>query len=171
MAIIIGTAGPDGLYGTDDPDLIQALAESDIVYGFGGADRIEGGEGDDVLYGGAGDDLVYGGSGNDTLIEDDESSSDRLYGEDGDDRIQYFTIGGVVAYQVELDGGAGADVIEYYAAGTADRAILNGGTGNDIITALGSDHVAIDAGADSTWSRSSSMAATMTSSSAAGPTI
>ena len=62
---LVGTDGPDQLYG-DDLD--------DVLIGKRGKDRLDGGKGNDVLHGGRGDDVLIGAMG-----------ADELHGGRGDD--------------------------------------------------------------------------------------
>ncbi len=149
-----GTAGADVLNGEslndtidggDGSDTIDGGAGDDQLYGgdesvLGAGDRILGGNGDDMLRGGAGSDTLEGGDGKDLLYGD--SGDDRLEGGAGDDRLEggdgrdYLTDNVGSDY---LSGGAGDDVLssnwgyQDLAAGTT----LDGGSGNDTITAGG----------------------------------
>ena len=76
IATIVGTNGPDRLFGTPADDVIAAL---------GGRDRVHGGEGDDVVCGGPDRDRLYGGRGHDTLRG--QARQDILVGRSGDDRL------------------------------------------------------------------------------------
>ena len=147
---IAGTAGDDVINGTAGPDVIAAGNGNDQVWGHGGDDVIcggagndvlQGGDGDDVLDGGAGDDILdggvggccgpgnggddalHGGPGNDELHTSDfPTDGNRLYGEQGDDRL--FVWSGGWAY-----GGNGDDAIRQFSS----DAYLDGGNGNDDI--------------------------------------
>src|SRR5205085_161775 len=55
---ILGTFGPDELYGTPGRDHICGRFGNDTIYGGRGSDVIEGGEGADTIYGGRGRDLI-----------------------------------------------------------------------------------------------------------------
>jgi hypothetical protein len=88
-----GTKRADNLLGNNDPDIriLDAMwgnAGNDTLRGRRGFDGIEGGQGDDTLYGGPGDDTLYGnefsGRGG---SPSDKDYADKVYGEDGDDRI------------------------------------------------------------------------------------
>ena len=61
--VIVGTEGPDELFGSNKRDAIFGLGGDDVVRGFNGADLICGGEGNDGLVGGQGSDLILGGNG------------------------------------------------------------------------------------------------------------
>ena len=54
MGRVIGTPGPDILFGGPDPDVIFGLAGDDILFGGGGDDILDGGTGFDSLDGGPG---------------------------------------------------------------------------------------------------------------------
>ena len=89
VATIVGTPGPDRLWGTSGNDVIAAL---------GGRDRVHGREGDDVVCGGDGPDHLYGGRGDDELRG--QGSRDLLLGIAGDDRLY----GGRDAVVTHADG-------------------------------------------------------------------
>ena len=72
MAIRLGTAGNDSLYGTDLNDFMYGGAGDDVFDGGAGSDKMSGDEGNDTFMGGAGADAMTGGSGIDTV---DYSSS------------------------------------------------------------------------------------------------
>jgi Ca2+-binding RTX toxin-like protein len=167
---IIGTPGPDTLRGTFGNDFIEGLDGDDRIFGGGGDDEIHGGDGRDTLSGGLGDDLVYGGDGDDT-IRDEEGGNDiihggagadhltvirqqswlaladvEIYGGDGNDFIFFFS--NRIGDAALLDGGAGADTINLWGAGSY---VINAGSGNDIIEINGSGgvySVTLGAGAD-----------------------
>jgi Ca2+-binding RTX toxin-like protein len=68
---IVGTGGPDLLYGTDGPDRICALPGADTIYGRGGNDYIDAGNGDDRIYPGPGQDTVIARGGDDVIYARD----------------------------------------------------------------------------------------------------
>ena len=103
-AVIVGTPGPDTLWGT---------AHADVMYGKAGNDTLHGRDGNDVLYGNAGDDVVRGGDANDVL-----------YGGYGNDSI-WGGLGADVEY-----GGPGDDTLHSLANDNA-RDTLDCGPGND----------------------------------------
>jgi hypothetical protein len=73
--LLVGTDGPENLWGGDGEDEIRGL---------GGSDNLEGGAGRDVLYGGPGEDFLCSGALN---ACGDESNDDVLYGGDGSDEL------------------------------------------------------------------------------------
>ena len=84
-ATIVGTDGPDDLFGT---------AGRDVIVGLGGDDRISGGDGDDVICGGAGNDQISGGTGADVALGGEgvdrisgAEGNDALFGEGGNDQL------------------------------------------------------------------------------------
>lgn len=155
-ATIVGTNGPDALYGrpyrTDvivglggndyisggndypengnPPDFICAGPGADEVYGGPGADKMLGGDGADWLEGSFGGDYIDGNLGDDHVLDEDseyESVSDTLRGSQGNDYVHG-------DYGADtLSGGAGNDrVIE----GSCEHASkLYGGPGNDYLQA------------------------------------
>jgi hypothetical protein len=104
---VLGTGGPDHIFG------IQ-IAEA--IFGFNG---------DDYVKGGPGDDRIRGGMGHDVLLGDEDADS--LYGDDGRDALD----GGFGADK--LDGGAGNDLLDG-GDGTGDFAIFSGNRSDYSIT-------------------------------------
>lgn len=64
---LIGTTGPDQLYGNGGNDVLIGGRGKDVLHGDGGDDVLRGGRGNDELNGGPGKDELYGGRGDDTL--------------------------------------------------------------------------------------------------------
>jgi Ca2+-binding RTX toxin-like protein len=172
---INGHEGNDTIYGGAGNDTIYGYHGDDRIFGGKGDDTIEGGDGDDAIYGDEGNDEIVGGKGNDILHggEDDDrivsilyepanlafgdpvrkSESNKIYGDDGDDRI-IVCGGGHTVY-----GGTGNDVISFgpdftiehgdvylygeegddriyvreFSAYTQQVVIVSGGAGNDKI--------------------------------------
>jgi Ca2+-binding RTX toxin-like protein len=87
-------SGNDTVVGTNGPDKLYGGSGNDWVYGLGGADRVGGGSGNDpALSGGPGRDSISGGSGNDTVYAAD-GYVDRIECGSGYDWVQrdYFDI-------------------------------------------------------------------------------
>ncbi|MEH2244589.1 MAG: calcium-binding protein, partial [Nostoc sp.] len=112
----------------------------DVINGQGGDDIINGKSGNDLLRGGAGNDTLIGGAGNDTLIGDTGNNS--LVGGVGNDFLN------VYLYNVNsskddstLNGGAGDDTLS--ASGSKGNNLLSGNDGNDILYA---SNIGIDGG-------------------------
>jgi Ca2+-binding RTX toxin-like protein len=109
-----------------------------VVYGGEGADALTGGNGDDTLWGGAGDDTLFEGStanGADTLSGGSEAD-----GGPGLDTVRYesrtssLTLvlgGGAVSGAMLADGGFERDALE------ASLEVVNGGSGNDVMSCAG----------------------------------
>ena len=89
-----------------------------IFNGTAGNDNLSGGNSNDTLNGNSGNDILDGGAGIDTLN-----------GDDGDDTLRVRT--GDIAY-----GGTGNDILVIYEDGPA---LLDGGTGTDILEASSYD--------------------------------
>lgn len=83
---ILGTDGPDVLFGTVGDDVIVADEGDDLVFGFTGGDYVCGGPGTDVLRTGPGADAVFGGSGSDFIRG--RKGDDDIFGGDGRDRLR-----------------------------------------------------------------------------------
>lgn len=97
---LIGTNGPDTIYGYGGNDAIRGGNGSDTIYGGDGADDIGAGWGNDLVYGGAGDDYIY-----------DSGGASRIFGEAGNDFLYFWleTPGHVIAH-----GGTGNDLFDIY---------------------------------------------------------
>lgn len=111
---ITGSVGADTLLGGQDNDTINGLSA-------GGSDYIDGNLGNDMVFGLG---TLLGEAGNDTL--NGQSGADSISGGDGNDQIT--NVGGYV------DGGAGADSIQFGFGVGGDSTVL-GGDGADTITA------------------------------------
>jgi Ca2+-binding RTX toxin-like protein len=142
-----GLDGGDQLYGGGGADTLNGDADNDFLFGEAGNDLLFGGAGVDALDGGAGSDELRGGDGND-LLSDDNGSGDRLYGEEGDDRLTFWrpsTFANLIA-----DGGAGDDRI-WFSIRTASTISVTGGTGNDSVeidALAGTATISLGAGQD-----------------------
>jgi Ca2+-binding RTX toxin-like protein len=75
--LVIGTNGPDLLFGGNSRDCVVGLGGPDILYGGNQSDIVLGGPGDDILFGdnsadhldgGPGFDICYGGNSTDTFV-------------------------------------------------------------------------------------------------------
>ena len=143
---ITGTAADDVLSGGSGDDLIEGLGGKDTLFGGDGTDTIRGGDGDDRLTGGGGNDLIEGGAGADRIesgLGDDEvrggegndllydtaGGADRLYGEAGDDVIEFQRSSNIVGAAAQIFGGDGNDSI--YVAAQNGSVALDGGDGDD----------------------------------------
>jgi len=156
-----GGDGNDVLDGGTENDQLYGDAGDDLVYGGTGFDTLNGGSGNDYLfggvdsdklYGGAGSDALDGGGGNDTLADADNATTygtvstdhdemigglgndlfyggyDIMWGGDGNDTFN-------VKNQGTVYGGTGNDIITVTNANAALASWLEGGFGNDMITA------------------------------------
>lgn len=119
--------------GTSATDNLVGLATNDWLSGGGGNDQITGNAGSDLLYGGAGNDFLSGGVGRDILFG--EAGDDQLDG-GGDDDLLFAGSG-----TDTLLGGAGSDQLD-----GNGQSILNGGSGNDRITAKLGDTIVYNLG-------------------------
>ncbi|ULA65541.1 MAG: hypothetical protein LZF86_220002 [Nitrospira sp.] len=153
--VLTGEAGDDAFYAETGDDQIQGGEGSDSVSGDEGTDTIYGGTGVDYLYGGDGDDVINGDEGNDTLVGDAGTDSlmggagndvlnggagaDQLTGGEGDDALYIdaadtLVVGGVGYDQVIVTG---IDAVTFDAA-AAEVELVVGGSGDDVVTAVGS---------------------------------
>ncbi|TFG37044.1 MAG: calcium-binding protein, partial [Candidatus Aminicenantes bacterium] len=150
---VCGGLGADQITGGNQNDTLYGEGGDDNIDGAGGNDFISGGDGNDVLSGGSGDDTINGGTGNDQIFGD--GGADALSGEDGDD-----TLAGGVGND-SLSGGSGIDTLDgegntntcvEEVPGTADRL-----TNCDIITYASIDVVDVVRGKNNlvvTWGTS-----------------
>ncbi|WP_147821036.1 Ig-like domain-containing protein [Salidesulfovibrio onnuriiensis] len=134
--IVNGGMGNDSLSGGEGDDIVVGGSWNDIIKGGAGRDSLSGGAGDDVVYVDADDDLSFlsGGSDDDTLyiesgiglsLDAGATGFEHVFAGSGDD-----TLGTTGDDAVELDGGAGNDVI--YSGKGADT--LRGGEGSDTLS-------------------------------------
>lgn len=112
-ATLVGSDGPDLLFGTPERDVIVALDGNDLIIAGDGDDLVCAGAGRDVVRAGRGNDLVLGGKQNDRLFG--QAGSDTLLGGPGRD---------------VLIGGFGADVLLGQAG---NERLIDGGPGPDTI--------------------------------------
>ena len=153
-AVDDGGTGNDRLTGSTGNDLIRGLDGNDTLMGSNGDDLFEGGAGADQITGGSGNDIMHGDSaGSDTgggadRLYDRTSGDDRLFGQGGDDLLEV-TRGNryAVPDRLLLDGGIGADQINFRAVDPYHIVTALGGDGNDIILVDGAATGRIDAGA------------------------
>ena len=156
MAVITGTPGDDSLEGTSGSDTLEGLAGNDFLWGGDGLDYLQGGPGNDTLDGFLGFDFadyrnsltavvaslatkLVTGEGTDTLVDIEgivgSPFADRLT---GDAQANWFIgMGGIDT----IDGGDGADVIDYaFASGpiVIDLAArtVTGPDGADVFTGI-----------------------------------
>jgi len=163
--LINGTPDDDTLAGGIGDDVVSGLAGDDILTGFFGNDTLNGGDDNDILDGQWGSDTLNGGAGDDIL--NDSLGNDTFNGGDGNDIITAIRGGGswtlsvdggdgddniTVRYAIgSVSGGAGNDVMVIDSSGpsmtvdggsgdddiTVDAAIIDAGSGNDIIRSTG----------------------------------
>lgn len=127
--VILGTIGPDTIFGLGGDDLICAGNGNDTVFGGNGDDVIYAGALDDVVHGGNGADTIWAGTGNDRVYGGTDQSVDYIYGQNGADEL-YDQGGYGFTY-----GGGGNDSI--YSG--ADGGYISGGNNADIL--VGSNYV------------------------------
>lgn len=119
--------GDDTFYGSAEGNTVDGGAGQDRLYGYAGDDALTGGSGNDSVQGGEGDDTLSGGSDDDYIFGG--LGADRISGDDGNDAIY-------------ASDGAGNDQ-------AADQ--IDGGAGDDEISASGGDTVAGGLGRDSLY--------------------
>lgn len=154
-ATIVGTSGPDELFGGPDDvivggggnDTIEGAVVcggpgDDYIFGLGwnSDDKLNGGDGDDYLNGYFGIDLILGGNGDDRLFDTDEDDdwpdytdpgTDILRGGPGNDSLMSY------AGSDRLFGEAGNDVL---AENSRVKTFMSGGPGDDVVWAGGGDN-------------------------------
>lgn len=146
MVHTVGTPGNDSLTGTATADTLEGLAGNDVLIGQAGDDLLYGGDGNDQMSGGPGKDLLDGGAGNDTLRAD---IIDHVDGGDGQDTL-FVTVGAnTVLITNTAPGGVthASTGLEFQnieilnIIGSDGPSRIDGGNGNDIISAAGGSHV------------------------------
>ena len=164
---IDGGAGRDRIIGGFGSDTLSGGDGNDTIWGGAGNDSVSGGEGRDVLYGGFGDDVLHGGGGDDTLYDND-SGTDALYGEDGNDSINIQRDSLRAGGSTSAYGGAGDDLLTITTS-SLDPIFVDGGTGDDrlrvrshsgtLTATLGDGHDVVDL---TQWTRATTSTATIT---------
>lgn len=146
-----GDFGDDLLYGGTGVDTLNGNFGNDYLFGGADNDKLNGGAGSDALDGGAGSDILIdsdnsfnygaintehdeliGGLGNDTFY----GGYDLMWGGDGNDTFNVKNQGKVLA-------GTGNDTISLINANAGLSSWLNGGIGDDTITAGSGNDVLI----------------------------
>ncbi|MGC4033281.1 MAG: calcium-binding protein [Tepidisphaeraceae bacterium] len=142
------------------PLMIDAGPGNDYVLSGGGNDTLRGGTGNDYLMDGRGDDVLHGDAGNDIIFT--IFGNDTLYGDSGDDIVEVVTIidsfqnpdgtWGNITPTVRdvLYGGTGNDSLNSFmpntrlfgeagndVIGCTTNSVMNGGDGDDRLTAYG----------------------------------
>ncbi|HEX8573313.1 MAG TPA: M10 family metallopeptidase C-terminal domain-containing protein [Allosphingosinicella sp.] len=155
---VFGHGGSDTIRLGAGDDEAGGGTGADILEGNGGADRLDGDTGDDVLSGGdggdrldggGGRDTLYGGAGGDVLI-DSEGSGDSLHGEGGDDFIELLRGFSFPATRFTITGGDGDDRIRM-GTGYNNHVDIDAGAGADVvaIAAMHTANIRLGDGADS----------------------
>ena len=145
--VILGTVGPDTIFGLGGDDLICAGNGNDIVFGGNGDDVIYAGALNDVVHGGNGADTIWAGTGDDRVFGGTDQSADYIYGQNGADELYDqggygFTFGGGGNDTIYtgtgggyISGGNNADTL----VGSNFVDVIYGQDGADIITGSGAD--------------------------------
>ena len=164
---LYGESGNDTLSGGADIDRIYGGDGNDSIDAGEGNDSIWGDAGNDTLEGGIGRDSIWGGAGNDTLVGTQDNDFDRYYGEAGTDildlsaitvdinvstyngnyttsYINYSGLSRDEAYNIEgVILGSGNDNFQVQYIVNYENIYVDGGAGNDTISSLNWDQVAI----------------------------
>jgi Ca2+-binding RTX toxin-like protein len=158
---LIGSGGNDNLHGGGGDDLLSGGADSDLIDGGAGNDTVsyessayevtvdlnmqgivQPSVGDTLVsienIIGSGKSDILRGDANANIIDGGGSGNDWLYGNDGADILSIARSGIGIATNVFLSGGGDADTISFSGAGRyVDTAKLDGGNGDDVISASG----------------------------------
>ncbi|MFN6563626.1 MAG: beta strand repeat-containing protein [Nostoc sp. ChiSLP01] len=120
----------DAINGQGGNDKIDGLSGDDLLRGGAGNDTLIGGAGNDVLRGDAGNDSLTGGTGNNLLDGVDGNDTLSVSGYYEDEQYDYRLSG-----KNTLNGGAGNDNLS--ASGSTGDNLLSGGNGNDSLSISG----------------------------------
>jgi Ca2+-binding RTX toxin-like protein len=155
----LATAEGDTIHGNGGNDTIDGLAGDDTITGDAGNDTLDGSAGDDDLTGGAGKDIVRGGDDDDTIhVKGTDDVSDVIDGGNGTDTIAVDGSGNVTLVAVNdgaalvtdigvhnveswtgngagLLGTSAANVFDFSGIAATGLSFIDGGSGNDTITA------------------------------------
>jgi hypothetical protein len=82
---IIGTDGPNRIFGSGQQDTITGGGGDDDINGGSGNDNIDAGAGNDSIDGGNNNDTIHGGGGDDTI--DGGDGADSVFGDAGNDDL------------------------------------------------------------------------------------
>lgn len=129
--VVVNLATPSS---SDDAYVLnfEALTGSpyaDSLTGSNGNDTIDGGAGNDTINGGTGADLLYGGTGDDTFASQEDSYTDTIRGDEGNDALLGFDT--IVGQDWTMSDSAKDDIAglrEYYVSNTGGND-ANAGTG------------------------------------------
>lgn len=129
---------PGGFRSPTAASIQGAVFDISTAQASGEGNEIDAGPGNDTVLAGGGDDRVFGGTGDDYIL--DGAGSDIVYAGDGADWLQVGWAGdGGIDH---VDGGSGDDDLS---AMPGASAWLHGGAGNDFLSANGGD-VRLDGG-------------------------
>ena len=127
--LISGAGGIDLIEDGGGDDTVSGGEENDFIINGAGNDSINGDDGDDTIFAGSGNNNFTGGPGNDLLVQDgdhDHMLFDNLLVGPGSSDLSELE-------RVHLIGGAGDN--NFDVSGYTQVAIIDGGGGNDTITA------------------------------------
>lgn len=102
--LLAGSDGNDFLFGGNGNNFILGQGGNDLIVAGNGNDTISGGDGDDVIFGGGGIDTIIQGSGDSNQLNANTSTHTRIFGDEGNDRIEVTMGSGSQLY-----GGLGND--------------------------------------------------------------
>ncbi len=130
-AVWVDLANPNEVRTADRQDVatgpyrtIAQLSSIEGIWGSAFHDRLSGDFRTNTILGGAGNDIIDGGHSTDP-----NTDSDRLFGNDGDDRFIAASSDGADTF----DGGAGTDALDYSAEAAGVIVSLVDGNGNDTV--------------------------------------
>ncbi|PDT28162.1 metal-binding protein [Rhizobium sp. L9] len=132
-------SGSANVAGSSGDDTITTGAGNDTISGGDGADTLNGGTGNDHLHGGVGNDTLNGGDGNDQIFGD--GGNDVIRGGAGNDTITDGDVGnfspdlGLVPEVLDIDAGAGNDVVVVQPFVPLVSGTINGGDDVDSLQA------------------------------------
>jgi Ca2+-binding RTX toxin-like protein len=130
-----GGSGDDHIVGTDGPNVLFGGAANDGLQGNGGNDTLYGGADNDSLWGNAGNDQLWGNDGNDTLRGG--AGADSMNGWNGVDIVSYeeYTVPVTVMLDGKANDGAAGEgdyvdsTVEIVVGGQAGDTLV----GNDLV--------------------------------------
>ncbi|MEZ2299339.1 calcium-binding protein [Variovorax sp. RCC_210] len=134
VAVAMGTAARDDLYGSENPDKLIGGGGNDFLYGLGGNDHLDGGSGDDEMFGGEGNDTFVGGAGVDSARDSSLVSNDTYRYQFPDESLIVDDAGGTDRIEIlgNVDPGSlsvsidGAGIVEISNAAAASGHIFFG---------------------------------------------
>jgi Ca2+-binding RTX toxin-like protein len=134
LALSVGTAGADTIFGFDSHDLLSGAGGNDLLDGSGGNDTLDGGMGNDTMSGGAGSDIYIVDSTADAVTENANAGADTVHS------AVTYTLGSNLEHLLltgtSVINGTG-NSLDNFLTGNAAANVLSGAAGADTLDGAG----------------------------------